>query len=214
MTGIKLDITRASASLSDLQKQIPFMAATAINDVAFQVQRAENEAMGDIFHNPRPFTQRATQVEKATKANPRAVVSLRPAQARYLEPYEDGGEHATAGNNSSLLVPVDARTDQYGQMTKGAIARFVSRDDTFVGIGPKGIMGIWQRVKPAAVGRKGKRNGIRQAKPALKLLVRFVPNQQVHKRLGFKERAVRIVTLDGGAAIAKAVQRVLATAFR
>nr|WP_025826152.1 hypothetical protein [Acetobacter persici] len=211
---VQLDISKASASLSDLQKQIPFMAASAVNDIAFQVQRAENEAMGDIFHNPRPFTQRATQVEKATKGNPQAVVSLRPDQARYLDPYEDGGEHATAGNNTSLLVPVEAKTDQYGQMTKGAIARLVSRADTFVGVGPKGVMGIWQRIKPASVGRKGKRNGIRQARPALKLLVRFAPNQQVHKRLGFKDRAVRIVQADGGAAVAKAVQRVLATAFR
>ncbi|MBS1014476.1 hypothetical protein ACE4RV_06305 [Acetobacter persici] len=214
MNGIKLDITRASASLSDLHKQIPFMAATALNDVAFQVQRAENEAMTDIFHNPRPFTQRATQVEKATKSSLEAVVSLRPDQARYLEPYEDGGEHATSGNNTSLLVPVDAKTDQYGQMTKGSVARLTARSDTFVGVGPKGVMGIWQRVKPAALGRKGKRKGVRETKPALKLLVRFVPNQQVHKRLGFRERAAEVVQRDGAGAIARAVQRVLATAFR
>lgn len=214
VTSIKLDVTRAIASLSDMEKQIPFMAATALNDVAFQVQRAENEAIGDIFHNPRPFTQRATQVQKATKSNLQAVVSLRAAQARYLDPYEDGGEHATSGNNTSLLVPVEAKTDQYGQMTKGAIARLVAREDTFVGIGPKGIMGIWQRIKPVAAGRKGKRNGIRQAKPGLRLLVRFVPNQQVHKRLSFKDRAERIVSSAGPDAIARAVQRVLATAFR
>lgn len=214
MTTIKLDITKAAAALSDMEKQIPFMAATAINDIAFRVQRAENEAIGDIFDNPRPFTQHATQVQKATKSNLEAVVSIKPAQARYLDPYEDGGEHATAGGNTSLLVPVDAKTDQYGQMTKGAIARMTSRADTFVGVGPKGIMGIWQRVKPPRVGRRGRMKGVQQAKPSLRLLVRFAQNQIVHKRLGFKERAERIVETEGTDVIAKALQRVLDTAFR
>lgn len=205
MNGIKLDITRASASLSDLHKQIPFMAATALNDVAFQVQRAENEAIGGIFDNPRPFTERATQVEKATKANLEAVVSLRPAQAKYLNPYEDGGEHASSWKMGNLLVPVDGPTDKYGQITKGTLRRLRDRKDVFRGT-VNGVTGIWQR--PSSKGRRAEK------KTGLKLLFVWRPNDNVQKRLDFKERGEQIVRTNGPAAIAKALQRVLATAFR
>lgn len=211
---IKLDIRKATAALSDMQKQIPFAVATAINDVAFSVMRAENEAMSSLFDDPRPFTQKSSQVVKATKSSLSAEVSLRQAQARYLDPFETGGEHATTGNNKDLLVPVAAKTDQYGQMTRGTIKRLASRADTFVGKGPNGVMGIWQRISPPRTGRKGKRKGIRQAQPALRLLVRFAPNTPVHKRLRYVERAETIVQSQGPEAIEKALQKALASAFR
>ena len=85
---ITIDTRDAQKQLRSMERQIPFAQAAAVNDLAFQVQRAENEAMGKVFHKPRPFTQKATAVKKGSKAKPVATVYLKAAQERYLEPYE------------------------------------------------------------------------------------------------------------------------------
>ena len=214
MISIRVDTTAAVKSLSAVSKQIPFATARAINDVAFQVMRAENAAMTTVFAHPRPFTQRATQVErKATKGQPTAIVSLRPTQERYLDPYEFGGPHALPG--SLLLQPVDAKLDPYGQLPKGAIQRFASDPTVFFGT-VRGVTGFWQRPKVGTRrggdrGTKGAVNKVGAMRTTLKLLLRVGVNRPVTKHLEFEKRAVDVAAAAGPAAVAKAVDHALAT---
>lgn len=215
---IKLDTSEAQRALSDMQKQIPFAQASALNDLAFQIMRGENDAFSKIFEHPRPFTLRATQVEKkATKSDLTAVVSLRPAQERYLQPYETGGEHETPWQQGNLLVPVDGPTDKYGQISKGMLSRVLDRSDVFKGT-VRGITGIWQRPvrgarRDGTRGTKGSLNKINGKKTGLKLLYMWRPNVNVHKRLSFAKRGAEIVATQGGKALADAIQKAVRTAW-
>lgn len=191
---IKIDTRAAERQLAGMQRQIPFAKAAAVNDLAFQAMRAENEAMPKVFHRPRPFTQKATQVErKATKANATASVSLRKAQARYLEPYELGGLHVTPGK--ALLEPVGVKLDQYGQLPKGLVQKLAADPTVFVGT-VKGIAGFWRRLK----------------NHHLKLLIRFGKNKPVTEHLDFRKRAIEVVRRRGPAAMQAAIAKTIATA--
>ncbi|ANA14180.1 hypothetical protein [Acetobacter oryzifermentans] len=212
---IKLDTSEAQRALSDMQKQIPFAQASALNDLAFQIMRGENDAFSKIFEHPRPFTLRATQVEKkATKSDLTAVVSLRPAQERYLQPYETGGEHATNGNQGNLFVPVDIKRDPYGQIPRATLKRVMAllsaRTDVYIDKA-RGL--VWQRLPEPKRKRRGKAgSGQGAEKHRRRLLLRFAPNRPVNKRLGFAERGMEIVATRGGQALADAIQRAVRTA--
>ena len=213
MVTISANTAPLHRALIGAKKQIPFATATAVNDLAFQVMRAENAAITSLFDHPRPFTQRATQVEqRAKKSHLQAVVSLRPAQAKYLTPYETGGEHSLPGK--ALLVPVDARTDQYGQLPKGAIARMAAMPNVFVGT-IHGITGFWQRTAPpkAATGKRAGKGQPAAApiKAGLKLLLRFGTNKPVTKRLNFRARATALVRAKAPAAMKAAAAKALAS---
>lgn len=216
---IKVDVKAAQKQLSDMAKQIPFAASVALNDLAFQVMRKENSAMSDIFKDPRPFTQRATQVEKkASKSDLTAVVSIRPAQDKYLSPYETGGDHwvGAKGGDGDLLVPVDGKTDAYGQIPRGLIKRLVARHDVFVGT-VRGIRGIWQRPptgnqRSGQRGTKGKLETVGGKRTGLKLLYAFKSNRPVRKRLGFDQVALELVREQGTKALEAAVEKAIRSA--
>lgn len=189
-------------------KQLPFATATALNELAFRAMRVENTAMSSVFKNPRPFTQKATQVErKATKAQLSAVVSIRPNRARYLAPFEFGGLHFTAGR--ALLLPVSTRLDQYGQLPRNAVKSLAGRSDIFVGTiqtkeGP--VKGVWRRIP----GKPGKRGQPAQA-PRLKLLIRFTDPKEVTQHLDFVLRGRKVIEAEGKAAFEAAIARAIAT---
>lgn len=214
---IKVDVTAAKRQLSDIAKQIPFATSLALNDLAFKVMRGENAAITDLFKSPRPFTQRATQVEKkASKADLTAIVSLRPAQDRYIQPYEDGGDHATSGNNGRLFVPVDGPVDRYGQIPRGMVAKLLQRPDVFAGT-VKGVAGIWQRPvrgmrRDGTRGTKGALQKRGAGKTGLKLLYAWKPNTEVTKRMRFQERAKELVASGLDHAVAEAIQKAIRTA--
>ena len=198
---LSADVRRVERQLSDIaRKQLPFAVAKAVNDVAFQVQRAERDNLKRVLKNPRPFTQRSVVVEKATKARPTATVKIRPEVARYLAPYEFGGTHELPGKG--LLNPKGVRLDQYGQLTRGKVKTLAAQRNVFVGTvqtekGP--VKGFWQR----AGGRKGGR---------LKLLVRFGEALPVTKRLNFRVTAQDAAKRAFPAALRAALDRALATA--
>ena len=178
-----------------MERQIPFVQAAAVNDLAFQAQRAENAAMGTVFHRPRPFTQKATAVAKATKAKQVAVVQLKAAQERYLQPYETGGKHVTPGR--ALLEPVNVRLDAYGQMPKGTMQRLAADPTVFVAT-VRGITGFWKRIKGHH----------------LRLMVRFGKNKPVTQHLDFEKRARTLVAARGPEAVRRALAKAIATARR
>lgn len=212
LLSIKVDTRAVTRALQDAQRQIPFATMVAVNDLAFRVREAENAAMTTIFKHPRLFTQRAVlgrDIQRATKANPTAIVSVRPEVAKYLAPYEFGGVHATPGR--ALLNPKDIRLDQYGQLPRNIMKRLAARPDIFIGsIDTKHgkVAGVWQRLKAPKRGRGAK------GKPAqhLKLLIRFGEALPVHKQLGFVARGAAVVRAQGAEAMRAAVERALRTA--
>jgi hypothetical protein len=141
--SVSADIEQAIKGLNAFAtKQIPFAAAVAINDVAFQVRKAEIDAIPKVFKKPRPFTTNSTQVDKATKSNPSAETFIRPEVSKYLSPYEFGGQHVLPGK--ALLNPIHQSVDAFGQLRKGAPKRLAARKDVFVGE-VHGHWGFWQR---------------------------------------------------------------------
>ena len=180
---ITANIRPVLAGLNSAQtKQIPFATAKALTALAFDVQRAENAAMGQVFKHPRPFTQRATVVDKATKSHLVATARVKDAQAKYLGPFEFGGLHFVPGQGIAILEPVNIKTDAYGQI-RGKPTNIGNRPGVFVGTvntkrGP--VWGFWQRLK----GKTG---------PHLKLLIEAAQALPVQEHLGFVDRARVVV---------------------
>jgi hypothetical protein len=219
--SIKIDSRATQAALKAVQRQMPQAMAGAVNDVAFQIQRAERSAMSTVFKNPRPFTARSVMATQATKANPTATVYVRPEVARYLKPYEQGGDHVLPGSGLVSFDPIGARTDQYGQLPRGSIARLTAQPNIFAGpIKAKDgtvINGIWERLDITRTGKvRRKRRGrgtIYDAQHgALKLLVLFGNALPVKQRLDFVARGESVANTAMEAAFARALAKAMATA--
>jgi hypothetical protein len=199
------------------KRQIPFAMATALTDVARQVQAAETKALAEVFDHPTPFTQRAFAVTPARKSNLVAVVFAKDIQKAYLSPFGEhgSGRQIVGPNRQGIPVPKDLRVNQYGNLPKGKIKALLAKPGVFSGkVETKSgevISGVWQRVAPQAAG--GRRRGApRQA--GLKLLIRWSDGAPVHQRFGFNARAEAIVRANMRAALASAWAKALATARR
>ena len=195
---IQVDIKPVVRMLTDVQKkQVPFAAAQAINDVAFQAMRAERAGMSEVFKHPRPFTQRAPIVsQKAKKGSLSAIVSVNPAAERYLDPYEFGGRRALPGKGMALINPVDIKLDAYGQI-RGKPSAIAGRTNVFVGDvrtkqGP--VRGFWRRLK----------------NHHLQLLIRFTRVTDAKKHLDFVKRGERVVQARFQVAFSTAMAKALA----
>jgi hypothetical protein len=129
-------------------KQLPFATAQALTALAKKAADAEKANEEKVLDRPRPFTQNAIRVRAANKNSQAATVWMMDKTARYLEPYQFGGNNVL--NSKALLKPVAAAADldQYGNLPRNFIRQMRGRSDVFVGTvktkhGP--ISGIWQR---------------------------------------------------------------------
>ncbi|MBK1842441.1 hypothetical protein JHL17_34105 [Azospirillum sp. YIM B02556] len=211
---VKLDMKGLQKSLDDFQRrQIPFALAKTATGVAKQVQKAETDAISDIFDRPTLFTQRSVGVKAARKSDLTATVFVKDIAAKYLEPFELGGKHflPPSKRGGTLLNPKAAQLNQYGNLSKGQLRRLTGRADVFVGAvktrGGATVSGVWQR--PAAAGAKGR--GLNRGE-SLKLLVRFGDALPVKQRLGYRERAQQVVQATLRTEFEKAVGDALRTA--
>lgn len=219
MSGItiKVDAAECLKALSVLaHKQVPFATATALNDLAFQVQRGEQALIQSTFKHPRPFTVKSVQVDRASKTNQTALVHMRPEVARYLTPYAEGGAHVLPGK--ALLNPKDIKLDAYGQLPRRIMKILDARPDIYIGpiITKRGtINGVWQRLQLTRTGnarRKSAQGTIYHPEMGrLKLLIRFGDALPVHQRLGFQDRAQALVKAGMSEAFARAMDRALST---
>ncbi len=223
----KADTAAVAKMLKAAEKQVLFAQALALNDVAFNILKAERRNIVSTFKNPRPFTVNNNFVTKATKANPVAVIGAKPIADKYLTPYEFGGDHwlpsrPGLGGSNVLLVPVNAKVDAYGQLPSGnALAKMLARPDVFVGV-VKGVLGVWQRLPSQAQAAKAARaKGARGPKatpnppshePRLKLLILIEENKPVRKHLNFERIGEAMFEDLYPDAFAKAFARAMATA--
>lgn len=213
--SIRADLKPLHRALIDVQvRQVPFATAVALTNLAKGAQALEADDIAHTFDHPTPFTRNAIAIQPATKSKPIAVVFPKAIAAEYLEPYIDGGNRSL-GSKKGMLVPIGARTNQYGNLSKGQLARLKAKPGVFIGAvttkGGRTIKGVWQR--PAAPKRP---RGAGQPPPAghLKLLIEFADTTPVRKRLDFYGRIQRYVRANAAREFNAALSKALATARR
>jgi hypothetical protein len=190
--SVRADLVGLQRSLSALaQTQVPYATATALTALAKRVQAAEKISLSTVFDRPTPFTLGAIGVRAARKDTLQAMVFVRDTAAGYLSPYEFDGPRKL--NGRALLNPKAIGLNRYGNLPKGALAKLKARPDIFIGpVKTKAgsINGVWQR--PAANAKAGARRG-GNSTGKLKLLIRFADGKPVPRRLGYRDRAKKIV---------------------
>lgn len=214
--SVRSNIDQIERSLDTfVRDQIPFATATALTELARQVQRSEVDNLRATFRNPSPFTLRSVRVTPARKSAPEATVFVMDKAEQYLVPYEFGGVHQLPG--PALFNPKDIDLNAYGQLPRGIMARMRGRKDVFIGAIQTShgrINGVWQRLdisKSGAVRKKRAGRGGLHDKHlgALKLLIRFGDALPVTQHLDYFKRAQQIVNRnfekEFGRALAKAI---------
>jgi hypothetical protein len=197
--SIKSNVAAFQKKLSALaERQLDFVEARTVTELAKLAQAAEKQAMPEIFDRPTPFTVNSVAVQGARKGLPIARVYVRDVAARYLTPFEDGGQHYLAPNQASLIVPIGAKVNKFGNLPRNFLRQNKNKKAIFQGvvkIGGKDVNGLWQRTP----------------KHGLKLLVSFDKNRSVKPVLKFGDRA-RLVVMKNvnqvfGREMAKALAR-------
>ena len=219
--SVKSNVDALSRGLSAFaHKQLPFAEARTLTELAKLAQQAEKNVMAEVFENPTPFTANSVAVQPAKKLLPVARVYIRDKAAQYLATYEFGGTQYL-GAKPADLVPVAAAANQYGNLPRSAIRRYMNRPDVFLGnvkTAHGDVFGLWQRparVKAAPTNSSGRRGRAPRAPKGanttgkLKLLVAFHKPVETKKRLRFGERAQAVVSANFdrvfGAELAKAI---------
>jgi hypothetical protein len=201
--SVRSNIRDIERGLNDLvRKQLPFATAQAINATAERVRIAQRENMKEVLDEPTPFTLNSVAVKKATKANPVAVVYVKPVAAAYLLPYEIGGKNKL--NSKALLKPIGAKVNQYGNLPRNLVRRMAAKPNAFVGkVKTKNgvVDGVWLRTKKT----RGKQ-------AALKLMVKFADAHDVRQRLNYRGVARRVVSATFPTELDRAMAKALATA--
>ncbi|HEM7842589.1 TPA: hypothetical protein U2Q23_005323 [Burkholderia multivorans] len=201
--SVRSNVRDIERGLNDLvRKQLPFATAQAINATAERVRIAQRENMKEVLDEPTPFTLNSVAIKKATKANPVAVVYVKPVAAAYLLPYEIGGKNKL--NSKALLKPIGAKVNQYGNLPRNLVRRMAAKPNAFVGkVKTKNgvVDGVWLRTKKT----RGKQAG-------LTLMVKFADAHDVRQRLNYRGVAKRVVSATFPAELDRAMAKALATA--
>lgn len=194
------DVASARRLLEGATKQLPFVTALALTSAVKQGQAATVKALPSIFDRPTPFTARGIAIQPATKANPTAVLYVRPIQAAAgLLLQETGGPRTP--KKRAILMSVAAGRNAYGNLPRTALGTLKKRRDVFVGkIG--GVGGFWQR--PSKAARR------KDDKAAPKLLIAFEDRATYAPRFGFVKRGEAVIR----AALAPAFREAVAKAMR
>lgn len=175
------------------REQLPFAFAQALTRTAKTAGEEFTREMPDRIKDPTPFTLRAVAVKGARKRDLRAVVFIRPIQAKYLSLLERGGERLP--KNKAVVNPAHAGVNRYGNLPKRQIKRLLERRDTFVG-NINGTAGIWQRNK----------------KTGLRIMARFDDGNRVEPKLHFHKTVLAVarreILLQAGTALRAALATV------
>jgi hypothetical protein len=167
------DIKRIEAEVYDIvNKQMPYAAKLAVDNTAFDVMKDEVKALDQYLDRPTPFTERAFEVNKSTKANLSASVRIRPLQARYLAYQIKGGIRTPL--SKAIILPSAIPLDQYGNMQRTMVKSLFKSKATFSGrAGKNKAPGLYQRTE----GR------------GLKMIIAYEPRVSYTKRLPFYDVA-------------------------
>ena len=195
--SIRSNLREAARELSREQKrQLEFVTARTVNELAKLAIVEEKKELAKVFDKPTPFTVNAIAMKPAKKGYPVATVFIRPLAARYLAPYIFGGKQFL-GLKPADLVPVGASANQFGNLPRNAIKKYMGRKDVFMGkIGD--TYGVWQRPyrelkKKSKDGKKVKPDRLINKSGKFKLLVAFHEPVSTRKRFNFGARSQRMI---------------------
>jgi hypothetical protein len=213
--NFKADLKPLHRALIDLQaNQIPFALALGATRLAQGVVEAETDEIDKTFDNPTPFTEKSFALVPATKKSPVAIVFPKDIQEQYLAPYIVGGDRSL-GSKKAMLVPITARTNAYGNLSRNQLATLKGKPNVFVGTvhsrrTGKPISGVWQRPTNAQRRAAGRNSG----KAPLKLLIEFTDTTPAPKRLDFYGRARRYISRNATAVFTDALNQAIASERR
>lgn len=197
-----IDISGWQKKRKNVQKQVAFATAVALTRTAKDAQAATKQAIPRVFDRPIPFTQRAIGITSARKNRLFAEVFAKDRQAEYLAIQEEGGVRRPRPRKP-INIPVNIRTNVYGNIPRRAIKREAAKPNVFtVGRRDRGDLppGIYRR------SRSRRRSG------PPKLLVAFSRVARYRPRFGFKRRVERTVLKVFPRNFNDALRRALATA--
>lgn len=104
------DLSKMSAWVADLQRQLPYAASRALNDTARLAAADLNKSTTRYFQRPVAMTQRAYGVSKwSTKTDLSAELNLKPIQASYLATSIRGGVRGQKPSERKIA-------DRYGRL--------------------------------------------------------------------------------------------------
>lgn len=148
LVKVEVDLSQVMAEVNIAEKQVRFATALALTRTAYRVSKAEGAGVLKAFDRPTPSTQRAFQVDKATRDDLTAVVSIKQRSAglpadEYLHANIVGGQRAMKRSEIMLqaagILPPGMQTvpgkaaqlDSYGNMSRGQINQILSYFQTF-----------------------------------------------------------------------------------
>ena len=206
-----VDPRRTIASMERAETNIRFGIARGLTRAAQEASADVKKAIPAKFDRPIAFTQNATAITPAKREDLTAVVFVKRIQAGYLLMEETGGVR-TPKPGSPINIPVQQRTNAYGNIPRGAIGRLRAKPDTFVASGKGDTRhlppGIYQRLKP----KKGQRRKTAAIAPGLKLLVAFEKRAEYKPRFGFRVTVLSSARAKAPGLIAASVRQALLTA--
>lgn len=151
---------------------IPYAAGLALTSLVKIIADSEKRNEIAVLDRPRPFTTNAIGTVGASSKQQFAKVYMKDITAKYMDPYEFGGNNML--NSRALLKPVGAKEDldAFGNLPQAYLRKLVGlggsktnkrtgeleavagssiRSDVFIGR-VRGISGVWQRVSGPTVG--------------------------------------------------------------
>lgn len=173
--SVSSNVQQFRRDLRRLEKDAKFATARGLTRTAQKVKSDTERHIERVFDRPTPFTKRGVFFLPAEKRAvvPSALVGIKDAQAGYLLIQETGGLEIP--ENEAFVVPVKARTNKYGNLSRNKVQQLLSKPNTFSGE-VNGVGGIWQRI------RRGRRR-------SLKLLILYKQRRIVQPRFNFYENA-------------------------
>lgn len=204
-----------------VQKNLNFGIARGLTNTAKFAAAKLEQQLPAIFDRPTPFTKRAIGFQSATRAKLEARVFVRDQQALYLMRQEQGGLRKPQPG-SPINIAVGQRLNQYGNISRGAIAKLRAKPNVFVSKSTGKTKhlppGIYERLnarsKKGLGSRRGRpvTTGKGKHKTRLNLLVAFERQAQYQPRFRFVERVSKIardnVKRETAASIADAMRTI------
>lgn len=211
---------QSAAMRAKVTKNLRFGIAKGLTDTAKFAAAAMEAQLPDVFDRPTPFTQKGIGFKPATRQTLEARVFVKDIQAKWLMRQETGGLR-TPVPGSPINLAVGQRLNQYGNISRGAIAKLRAKPDVFVSTG-KGKTahlppGIYERVgvrsKKGLGSKRGRKvtTGRGSQGTRLNLLVAFGRKAAYKPRFRFVERVTKIARAKVKANIEAAIGEAMRT---
>lgn len=126
------DIKRVVKQLDSLQrKQVPYATALALNDVAFDARKAEQNAQRRYLDRPVRFTQSGFFVDKANKRKLTATITIPQNRWKYIRHQVEGG--ASTRQGAPHAIPLDPSVkNKFGGMPRNKTRTLKKRKGHFI----------------------------------------------------------------------------------